>query len=113
MTQEGLIDGGSCLVENRQRSDLQVRYGTHTTVAAVDTVVTGLAVVLAIIVSPDSDPIDAASSVTATAGDQAGTPAAGSVLINSWMMTSDADVTLKVATTFSKKVGWVAFGYGP
>lgn len=113
MAGEGLIDGGSCLVENRQRSDLQVRYGVHTTVAASDTVVTGLGVVLAVIASLDADPIDAVDDVTATTGDQAGTPATGSILIKSWMTTADGDKTKKVATTFSKKVGWVAFGYGP
>jgi len=89
---------------------LRMVAGKHTTVAAADTVVTGLSVVLAVVAQLDSDPVDGAMHVTASVGDQAGAPAAGSVLINTWKST-DGDATLIAATTFSKIVGWVAFGY--
>lgn len=113
MSNEGYISGGSSLVESisTQTSPIRMAHGIHTSVAASDTVVTGLSTVVAVICSADADPIDANDVVTASIGDQAGTPAAGSILIKSWMTTGDGDRTKKVATTFSKKVGWVAFGY--
>jgi hypothetical protein len=83
--------------------------GQHTTVAASDTVVTGLATVVAVVAQLDDDPVDGCMHVTASIGDQAGAPAAGSVLINTWKST-DADATLIAATTFSKKVNWIAIG---
>lgn len=91
-------------------SGLRMVAGKHTTVAASDTVVTGLSNVLAIVAQLDSDPVDGAMHVTATIGDQAGTPAAGSVLIKSWKST-DGDATLIAGTTFGLGVNWVAFGY--
>lgn len=113
MSNEGYISGGSSLVENiqTQTGPVKMAHGMHTTVAASDTLVTGLNLVVCCIVSPNDDPIDAADEVTADIGNQTGTPAAGSVLIKSWMTTGDADSTKKVATTFSKDVAWVAFGY--
>lgn len=87
----------------------KIARGMHTTVAASDTVVTGLATVVAVLVQLDSDPVDGAMHVTATIGDQAGTPAAGSVLIKSWKST-DGDATLIAGTTFSKLVNWIAIG---
>lgn len=113
MTQEGLIDGGSCLVENRQRSDLQVRQGLSTLTAATLTVVTGLGEVLAVIANLDGDPIDTMMSAMATIGDQAGTPAKGSIILKAWKWT-DGDATHIAATTpFTPKVAWVAWGFGP
>ena len=84
--------------------------GRHTTVAASDTKVTGLATVLACGASLDSDPVDDPFMVTATIGDQAGSPAAGSILIKSWKNTGGTDPTPAAATTFSKVVGWWAIG---
>lgn len=86
-----------------------VAHGQHTTVAAADTVVTGLASVIAVVATLDSDPGDDPEQVSATIGDQAGTPAAGSVIIKTWK-NSGTDPTPLAATTFSKKVNWVAFG---
>lgn len=83
--------------------------GQHTTVAAADTIATGLALVSAVIVSMDDDPVDGVMHVTATIGDQAGAPAAGSIIIKGWKST-DADATLIAATTFGKKVNWIAIG---
>lgn len=112
MSQEGLISRGSSLVENisPQTSVVRMAHGIHTTVAASDTLVTGLNKVICCVVSKNDDPIDAAMTVTCDIGDQAGSPAAGSVLIKSWLWT-DADASHVVATTHSKDVAWIAFGY--
>ena len=84
--------------------------GQHTTVAAVDTLVTGLAVVLGVVASLETDPADANLLVSAAVGDQAGAPAAGSVYIKQWK-TDGADPTPVAATSFSMKVNWLAWGY--
>jgi len=83
--------------------------GQHTTVTAADTVVTGLASVIAVVASYDTDPADANTYVSATIGDQAGAPAAGSVIIKSWMQ-SGSDPTPIAADAFAKKVNWIAVG---
>ena len=88
----------------------KVAFGQAVTVAAVDTIVTGLATVAAVIVSLDSDPSDDPEWVSASIGDQAGTPAAGSFLLKSWKNTAGNDPTPVAATTFTKKVNWVAWG---
>lgn len=88
----------------------KIARGRHTTVAAADTVVTGLTTVVAVVASLDDDPVDDPFMVSATIGDQAGTPAAGSIIIKSWKNTGGTDPTPAAATTFSKKVGWVAWG---
>lgn len=83
--------------------------GQHTTVAASDTVVTGLTTVVAAVACLDSDPGDDPLLVSCSIGDQAGTPAAGSILIKTWK-TDGADPTPSAAGTFSKKVNWIAIG---
>lgn len=90
-------------------SGYKVARGQHTTVAASDTVVTGLTTVVSVVASFDDDPVDGAQHASASIGDQAGTPAAGSVLIKTWKST-DADASLVAATTFAKKVNWIAIG---
>ena len=89
---------------------LRVARGQHTTVTASDTVVTGLTTVVAVVASLDSDPVDDPFMVTASIGDQAGTPAAGSVLIRTWKNTGGTDPTPAAAGTFSKLVNWIAIG---
>lgn len=91
----------------------KIARGVHTTVAASDTVVTGLATVVAIIVSPQADLSVDLMGVTATIGDQAGTPAAGSVIIKTWKPTTGGiagNPTPVAATTFSKAINWIAIG---
>jgi hypothetical protein len=90
-------------------SGIKIARGQHTTVAESDTVVTGLSTVVAVVVQLDSDPVDGAMHVTGSIGDQAGTPAAGSILIKSWKST-DGDATLVAGSTFTKKVNWIAIG---
>lgn len=88
---------------------LKIAGGQLTTVTATDTVVTGLATVVAVVVSYDTDPADANTYVSATIGDQAGTPAAGSIIIKTWKQ-SGTDPTPIAADAFSKKVNWIAIG---
>ncbi len=88
---------------------LRVVGGQHTTVTATDTVVTGLAQVVAAVVSYGTDPADANTYVSATIGDQAGAPAAGSIIIKSWKQ-SGSDPTPIAADAFSKVVNWIAVG---
>lgn len=87
----------------------KVARGQHTTVAASDTVVTGLATVVAAVASLDSDPGDDPFMVSCSIGDQAGSPAAGSILIKSWKH-DGTDPTPTAAGTFAKKVNWIAIG---
>ncbi len=89
---------------------LKVAAGQWTTAAASDTIVTGLTTVLGAVASLESDPSDDPSWVTAVIGDQAGTPAAGSILIKSWQNTGGTDPTPTAAAAFSKKVNWIAWG---
>lgn len=84
--------------------------GQHTTVTASDTVVTGLATVVAVVAVLDSDPTVDPLFVTASIGDQSGAPAAGSIYIKSWKPTGVDDATPIAATTFTKKVNWIAVG---
>jgi hypothetical protein len=88
----------------------KIARGQHTTVDADDTVVTGLATVVAAVASLDSDPVAGAQSVTCTIGDQAGAPAAGSIQIKTWKATAADNTALIAGTTFSKLVNWIAVG---
>jgi predicted RecA/RadA family phage recombinase len=90
---------------------LRVVGGQHTTASATDTVPTGLSRVLAAVVSYETDPADANNYVSAQIGDQAGAPAAGSIVIKSWKNTGGNDPTPAAADAFSKVVNWIAFGY--
>jgi predicted RecA/RadA family phage recombinase len=89
----------------------KVAMGQLSTVTASDTVVTGLAKVISAIAVLDSDPTDDPEWATASIGDQAGTPAAGSILVKTWKNTGGTDPTPAAATTFTKKVNWIAFGF--
>lgn len=80
--------------------------GQATTVTASDTIATGLGgALLGVIVSfndaPTADPLLVSGSI----GDQAGAPAAGSFLLQTWK-TAAGPVA---ATTFAKKVNWMAW----
>ncbi|MBI3979653.1 MAG: hypothetical protein HY331_15845 [Chloroflexi bacterium] len=84
--------------------------GQATTVAASDTIASGLVTVVAVVATLDDDPVAGCQSVTASIGNQAGAPAAGSFYLKTWKATATADTALIAATTFSKKVNWVAIG---
>lgn len=89
---------------------IRIVAGQHTTVAASDTVVTGLAKVFGVVATLDANPGDDPFLVSASIGDQAGTPASGSVLIKTWKH-DGTDPTPAAASTFTKKVNWLAWGY--
>jgi hypothetical protein len=84
--------------------------GQMTTATATDTVVTGLATVVACGATLDADPGDDPMLVSATIGDQAGAPAAGSIIVKTWKNTGGTDPTPLAATTFTKKINWWAYG---
>lgn len=84
--------------------------GQATTATASDTIVTGLSTLYGAVATLEDNPVDDPSWVSAAIGDQAGTPAAGSFLLKTWKNTSGSDPTPAAATTFSKKVNWIAFG---
>lgn len=92
-------------------SDLRSVAGQWTSVTAADTVATGLNVVVAVVASLDSDPGDNPEWCSATIGNQSGAPVAGSVIIKTWQNTSGTDPTPVAATTFGKKVNYIAVGY--
>ena len=85
----------------------KIARGQATTASASDTVVTGLATVVAVICNLDSAPTTDPETASCSIGDQAGSPAAGSILVQSWKTFGG---TPAAATTFSKKVNWVAIG---
>lgn len=90
----------------------KVARGVHQQAAAVDTVATGLATVVAVVATWQDGPTLKQMYLGATIGDQAGAPAAGSIQISSWKPTAVNDVTPIAASDFSenKKVNWTAFG---
>jgi predicted RecA/RadA family phage recombinase len=88
----------------------KVAAGQIATATAADTVVTGLGTVVSAVATLDSDLGDDPEWVSCSIGDQAGAPAAGSIIIKTWKNTAGNDPTPTAAATFSKKVNWIAFG---
>jgi hypothetical protein len=86
--------------------------GVHQQVAATDTVVTGLSTVTAVVVSFRDAPTINQLFVTGTIGDQAGSPAAGSINISTFKPTATGNVTPVPATVFTDNINfdWVAIG---
>lgn len=88
----------------------KIARGTLTPDAASKTVVTGLTTVVAVVASLKGDPTANMTAVSATVGDQAGTPAAGSIIIKSWKPTATADTAPTAATANWVAVDWIAIG---
>lgn len=88
----------------------RIATGQVTPTTGTDTIVTGLALVTAAFATLDSDPTLTHMFSTATIGDQAGSPAAGSIIVKHWKPTGAADVTPLAATTPWGKVNWLAIG---
>lgn len=88
----------------------KVARGQATTATASDTVVTGLATVVSAVANLEDAPVIGCDRAQAVIGDQAGTPAAGSILVKTFKPTASGDATPIAATTFSKKVNWIAIG---
>lgn len=89
----------------------KVARGEHTQVAASDTVASGLATVIAVIVSPRTRTVKQLF-FNGSPGDQAGAPVAGSFLITSQKPTAVNDVTPITATDFTDNIAvdWIAIG---
>lgn len=85
----------------------KIARGQATTASASDTVVTGLATVVSVTCTLEDSPTTDPEAATCVLGDQAGTPAAGSILVKTWKTFGG---TPAAATTFTKKVNWVAIG---
>ncbi|MHB8916538.1 MAG: hypothetical protein ACYC4H_00810 [Desulfocucumaceae bacterium] len=88
----------------------KIARGTLTPATASDTVVTGLATVVAAVASLKGAPSLTHMFVAADIGDQAVAPAAGSILIKTYKPTGAADVTPIAATTPWSAVDWIAIG---
>lgn len=88
----------------------KVARGTLTPDADTKTVVTGLTTVVAVVASLDGNPVDNCQAVSASIGDQAGSPAAGSIVIKTWKATAADNTALVAATTPWVKVSWIAIG---
>ena len=73
------------------------------------TVATGLTTVVSVVATLQDDAALTGDTVTATIGDQAGTPAAGSVILKVWKPTASGDCT-PIAATAAKSVNWIAVG---
>jgi predicted RecA/RadA family phage recombinase len=84
----------------------------HPSAVATATVVTGLATVVAVVATPDADPDGTnLAAVSATIGDQAGSPAAGSVILKTWKITAADNGALVAATADTDyEVNWIAIG---
>lgn len=108
MGAEGNLARERCLVEGVGRGDLKIAAGQHTSVGASDAVATGLSTVIAAVASLDDAPGVAAGDAalaSASIGNQAGSPASGSILVETWQDDFSA------AANFGVKVNWVAVGY--
>lgn len=88
----------------------KIARGTVTPTSASHTVVTGLATVVAAIVSLKGAPTLTHMITAADIGNQSGAPAAGSILIKSYKPTSAADGTPVASTTPWGAVDWIAIG---
>jgi hypothetical protein len=88
----------------------KIARGQHTTASATDTIVTGLATVVSAVANLEDAPVIGCDRAQANIGDQAGAPAAGSILIKTFKPTAPGDSTPIAATTFGKKVNWTAIG---
>lgn len=90
----------------------KIARGQHTQAAASDTVATGLATVVAVVAAFDSAPTVKQLFLEASIGDQAGAPAAGSILLKTFKPTAVNDVTPTAATDFTDniKINWIAIG---
>lgn len=91
-------------------SGYKLARGVHETASASDTIDTGLATVVAAVAVLEGAPSLDTLLVQAVVGNQAGSPAAGRILIKSWKVTAANDVTPIAATTFGVKVSWIAIG---
>jgi hypothetical protein len=80
------------------------------TITGSGDVVTGLTTVVAVVAMLQDDAsLTNGTTVTGTIGDQAGTPAAGSVTLKVWKPTANIDTT-PIASAAAVAVNWIAVG---
>lgn len=106
------VPSSGTLLVNGVAAGYKIARGTVAVGAASKDVDTGLATVVAAVVSLQSDPTLTHMWSTISVGDQAGTPAAGHIVIKSWKPTAANDVTPIAATTPWGAVNWIAVGTG-
>jgi hypothetical protein len=85
----------------------KIARGQASTVTASDTIVTGLSTVVSVTCQMDDAPTTDPEIATCSIGNQSGAPAAGAILLQTWKTLGG---TPAAATTFSKKVNWIAVG---
>lgn len=90
------------------QNDLAAARGVASITGSGD-IVTGLKTVVAVIATLQDDASLNGNLVTATIGDQAGAPAAGSVRLKVWKPTATGDCT-PIAAAGAVNVNWVALG---
>jgi hypothetical protein len=88
----------------------RVARGRHETLAAVETIATGLTTVVAAFVCFEDAPTVNQLLATADVGDQAGAPAAGSIILKTFKPTAVDNVTPAAATVFGAFLYWLAIG---
>lgn len=88
----------------------KVARGITTPTGGSDTIATGLATVVAVVLALEDEPTLTHMWSQGDVGDQAGAPAAGSFILTSSKPTGAADVTPIAATTPWSPVNWVAIG---
>lgn len=89
---------------------LPIAHGKWNTASASDTVATGLTAPLkAVFLTPAEAINETNKFFVADLGDQAGSPAAGSFLLKSYLDT-DADAAPAAATGFDVDINWLAVG---
>lgn len=93
---------------NQWQTGKRVASGQATTATASDTIVTGLDTLVSVVANLDDAPTTDPEIATGSIGNQAGAPAAGSFLLQTWKTLGATPVA---ATTFAKKANWVATGY--
>ena len=93
------------IAPDHKSNNLKIAFGQHTTVTANDAIVSGLKNIVRVVVIAEDDPVAGAQHYTAVPG------TSGNFNVKGWKATATADTALIAATTFSKKVNWVAFGY--
>ncbi len=75
--------------------------------SGIETVVTGLATVVSCTATMADDPTTTAEAVTCSIGDQAGSPAAGSIYVKGWKTLGG---TPAASTTTTFNANWIAVG---
>lgn len=90
----------------------KIARGSHVQLAAEDTVATGLATVVAVIVSFKSNPTAKQLYAVGDVGNQSGAPAAGSFLLRTFKPTAADNSAPTVATDFTDNlaIDWIAVG---